>query len=47
MLQSTWAFKRKRYQDETLKTYKARVYVCGDQQIERVDVFDIYDPVVS
>ena len=47
VLQSTWAFKRKRYPDGTLKKYKARFCVRGDQKIEGVDVFDTYAPVVS
>ena len=47
ILQSTWAFKRKRYPYGTLRKYKARFCVRGDQQIEGVDVFDTYTPVVS
>ena len=47
ILQSTWVFKRKRYPDGLLKKYKARLCVRGDQQIEGVDVFDTYAPVVS
>lgn len=47
MLQSTLAFKRKRCADGELKIYKAKLYVRGDQQIEGVNVFDIYAPVVS
>ena len=47
ILDSTWAFRRKRYPDGSLKKYKARFCVRGDQQIEGVDVFDTYAPVVS
>lgn len=47
ILQSTWVFKRKRYPDGTLKNYKARFCVRGDQHIEGVDIFDTYTPVVS
>ena len=47
VLQSTWAFKRKRYLDGILRKYKARFCVRGDQQIEGVDIFDTYAPVVS
>ena len=47
ILQSTWAFKRKRYPDGRLMKYKARLCVRGDQQIDRVDVFDTYTPAVS
>ena len=32
ILQSTWEFRRKRYPDGTLKKYKARFCVRGDQQ---------------
>ena len=37
VLQSTWAFKKKRYPDGCLKKYNARFCVRGDQQIEGVD----------
>ena len=47
VLQSTWAFKRKRYPDGRLRKYKARFCVQGDQQIQGIDVFDTYAPVVS
>ena len=47
VLQSTWAFKKKRYPDGELKKYKARFCVRGDQQIEGLDVFETYAPVVS
>ena len=47
MLQSTWIFRRKRYPDRALKKYKANLCVRGDKQIEGVDVFDTYAPVVS
>ena len=40
VLQSTWAFKKKRYPDGELKKYKARFCVRGDQQIEGLDVFE-------
>ena len=40
-------FKRERYPDGTLKKYKARFCVRGDQQIEEIDVFDTYAPVAS
>ena len=46
-LQSTWDFKRKSYPDGNLKKYKARFCVRGDQQIEGIDMFDTYAPVVS
>ena len=46
ILQSTWAFKRKRFLDGNFKKYKARFCVRGDQQIEGPNVFDTYAPVV-
>ena len=47
MLQSTWVFKRKRFPDDTFKKYKVCFCVRGDQQIEGLDVFDTYAPVIS
>ena len=47
ILQSTWAFKRKRYSDGMLKKYKARFCVRVDQHIEGTDVFDTHAPVFS
>jgi len=47
ILQSTWAFKRKRYPDGRVKKLKARWCVRGDQQIEGEDFFETYAPVVS
>ena len=47
ILESIWAFRRKRYPDESLKKYKARFYVRGVQQVDGVDVFATYAPVVS
>ena len=46
-LQSTWVFKRKRYPDGSLRTYKARLYVRGNQHVDSMDVFDTYAPVLS
>ena len=47
VLDSTWAFKIKRYPDGTLRKLKARFCVRGFQQIEGVDYFETYAPVVS
>ena len=47
ILQSTWNFKKKRYPDGSLKKYKTRLCVCSDQQIDGVDVFETYAPVVA
>ena len=45
ILGTTWAFKRKRYPDGTVKKLKARI--CVDQQIKGLDVFDTFAPVVQ
>jgi hypothetical protein len=42
----TWAFKCKRYSDGLIKKFKARFCVCGDQQLEGIDFFETYAPVV-
>ena len=47
ILYPAWAFRKKRYPDGSLKKYKARLCVRGDQQIEGVDVFETYASVVS
>ena len=47
VLQSTWVYKKKRYPDESLKKHKSRFCVRGDHQIEGVDVFQTYAPLVS
>ena len=47
IIDSTWAFKRKRYPDGRVKKLKARLCVRGDQQIEGADFFETYSPVVS
>jgi hypothetical protein len=47
ILDSTWVFKRKRTPDGQVKKLKARFCVRGDQQIEGIDFFDTYAPVVS
>ena len=46
VFQSTWAYKKKRYHDGSLKKYKNRFCVQGDQKIEGVYVFETYVPVV-
>ena len=47
LLQSTWNFKRKRYLDGQLRYYKVRFCVRGDRQVEGINVFGIYAPVLS
>jgi hypothetical protein len=47
ILDSTWAFKRKRFPDGRVRKLKARFCVRGDQQIEGVDFFDTFAPVVA
>ena len=47
IIDSTWVFKRKRYPDGKVKKLIARLCVRGDQQIEGIDFFDTYSPVVS
>ncbi|GFH61161.1 hypothetical protein CTEN210_17637 [Chaetoceros tenuissimus] len=47
IIECTWAFKRKRFPDGSLKKHKARLCVRGDLQTEGVDYFDTYSPVVQ
>ena len=43
----TWAFKIKRFPDGVIKKFKARFCARGDQQLEGVDFFETYAPVVQ
>ena len=47
VLPSTWAFKAKRFPDGLIKKFKARFCARGDKQIEGVDYFVTYAPVVQ
>ncbi len=47
IIDSTWAFKRKRYPDGLVKKLKARFCVRGDVQKQSIDYFDTYSPVVQ
>ena len=47
VLQSIWAFKIKRYPDGLIKKFKARFCARGDQQLEGIDFFETYAPVVQ
>ena len=40
ILASTWALRKKRYPDGLLKKFKALFCVCGDQQVDDVNVFE-------
>ena len=46
-LQVTWTFKRNQFRDGTLRKYKTRLFARDDQQIDSLDVFNRYAPVVS
>ncbi len=47
VINSTWAFKCKRYPDGLIKKFKARFCTCGDQQLEGIDFFETYASVVQ
>jgi hypothetical protein len=47
VINSTWAFKCKRYPDGLIKKFKARFCACGDQQLEGIDFFETYAPIVQ
>ena len=47
VLPSTWAFKCKQYPSDEVRKLKARFCVRGDRQIEGVDYFDTFAPVVN
>ena len=47
VIDSTWAFKLKRFPDGLIKKFKGRFCARGDQQIEGVDYFETYAPVVQ
>jgi Reverse transcriptase (RNA-dependent DNA polymerase) len=47
VLPSTWAFKCKRFPDGLVKKLKARFCVRGDKQLEGIDFFETFAPVVS
>jgi hypothetical protein len=46
IIDSTWAFRRKRFPDGSLKKLKARLCVRGDQMTD-LNPFDTYSPVVA
>ena len=47
ILPLTWVFKLKQYPDGQPWKFKARLCVCGDHQVEGIDYFEKYAPVVS
>ena len=47
VIDSTWAFKVKRFPDGLIKKFKARFCARGDQQVEGIDFFETYAPVVQ
>jgi hypothetical protein len=47
VLPSTWAFKLKQYLDGTVKKFKGHFCARGDKQIQGVNFFKTYSPVVQ
>ena len=47
ILPSTWAFKVKCYPDGSVKNFKGRFCAQGNKQIQGVDFFETYSPVVQ
>jgi hypothetical protein len=47
VINSTWAFKCKRYPDGLIKKFKARFCARGDQQLEGIAFFEAYALVVQ
>ena len=47
VIKSTWAFKIARLPDGSIKKFRSRFCARGDTQVEGVDVFETYSPVVA
>ena len=47
VISSIWAFRSKRFPDGMVKKFKARFCARGDQQLEGIDFFETYAPVVQ
>jgi len=47
VIDSTWAFKCKRYPDGLIKKFRARFCARGDHQLQGIDFFETYAPVVQ
>ncbi len=46
VIRLTWSFKCKRYPDGLVKKFKACFCARGDMQLEEIDFFETYAPVV-
>jgi hypothetical protein len=47
VVSSVWAFKRKRFPDGSIRKLKARICARGFEQIEGIDYFETFAPVVQ
>jgi hypothetical protein len=47
VISSIWAFKLKRFPACMVKKFKAHFCAHGDQQLEGIDFFETYAPVVQ
>ncbi len=47
VIPGTWAFRCKRFPDGKVRKLKSRFCARGDRQIEGVDYFETYAPVVN
>ena len=46
VIDSIWALKLKRFPDELIKKFRAPLCARGDQQLQSIDFFETYAPVV-
>ncbi len=47
VINGTWAFKCKQYLNGTMKKFKAGFCAHGNQQLEGIDFFETYAPIVQ
>ena len=47
VIDSTWAFKCKRYPDGFIKKFKAQFFERVNKKLEGIDFFETYAPVVQ
>ena len=47
ILPSTWAYQCKRYPDGSVQKINARFCACGDKQVEGINYFDTFAPVIN